>query len=179
MSLIQGRIYNFLEGGVFSKKLSIKYFPSSPNALKRPCFGQTFCAAGKLKKKQAKQSSISLSISILKGPSRKILVSVIKNGYLKIVQREDTFGRQCVDTLRKRASAPCPPPPPPPNFAPALIEDKIKMRMKMKLIENPKKGCTTAQKFIFEFASNVYIHLGQPSLDENKIAPKLNSAIQV
>ena len=58
-------------GGIFSKILSIYFyvdqidFSSSPKALKRPCFGQSFCAAYKILKKQAKKEFLSTFWTIL------------------------------------------------------------------------------------------------------------------
>ena len=79
-------------------------FPSSPKALKRPCFGQIFCAAGKiLKKKQAK-----------KGVFRQFLGSITKYGYLKIVQRGTLWVGRGSNPRRRRRPHHHPPPLNPP-----------------------------------------------------------------
>ena len=79
-------------------------FSSSPKAVKRPWFGQTFCAAGKIKKNRPKKAFLgsfwknltkkssffgarfpSKLVNI--GAFKNFLGSISKNGYLKIVQR--------------------------------------------------------------------------------------------
>ena len=79
-------------------------FPSSPKALKRPCFGKIFCAAGKNLKNRPKKTGQKKRLRnpvffwrALPPPKKfvyigavgaftKILRSVTKYGYLKIVQ---------------------------------------------------------------------------------------------
>ena len=111
----------FSRGGFFSKKsreIFLELFfrssiPSSPIALKRPCFGQNFCAAGKILKNWPRKRfkalfrkfwpkncvfwralpppPTPLKISIYwhrrQGAFKKVLGSVTKYGILKIVKR--------------------------------------------------------------------------------------------
>ena len=104
-------------------------FPSSPKALKRPCFGQIFCAADKFLKKHAKKfvcrlflrnfdhktrlfvarSPLIISIYWSQMHFQKIRVHRQKK-FLKIVQRRYAWGRQGVESLRKKIGRPLPPP---------------------------------------------------------------------
>ena len=50
------RIFSRGGGADFQKIFNQIDFPSSPKAVKRPCFGQIFCAAGNFLKKQVKKA---------------------------------------------------------------------------------------------------------------------------
>ena len=54
------------------------------------------------------------------GAFRKILGSITKNGYLKIVQRRDHLGQQGVESLRGKGERP-----PPPSSVPDWDVDEI------------------------------------------------------
>ena len=87
----------------------------SMKRVKRPCFGQNFCPAGKSLKKQAKKGFFWHFLEIYdfsarahpsklvyigaKGALKKVWGPSAKNGYLKVVQRGDSLGRQGVESL--------------------------------------------------------------------------------
>ena len=80
----------YIRGGSRIEQNEIR---SSPKALKRPSFGKFFCVAGKILNNRHKRrffgarSPSKLVYFRAKGAIRKILGSVIKYRYLKIVQR--------------------------------------------------------------------------------------------
>ena len=84
-------------------------FLSSPKSQKRPHYHQIFCAVGKILKKQVKTGVFRQFLELIyvgaQCAFRKILGSVTKNGYLKIVQRGTVWvGRGSKSWEEKRPS---------------------------------------------------------------------------